>query len=111
MTETQIMTFFSVYGQVSLVEIEKCPTTGGSLGIAHVHFENDANQNGHACACQAIEKGNGRKMGSAEGVKVCFDATGKYQTKCHFCVCIDEMIHRRQIKSSHHGGNRSPIFR
>lgn len=84
MTETQIMTFFSVYGQVSLVEIEKCPTTGGSLGIAHVHFENDANQNGHACACQAIEKGNGRKMGSAEGVKVCFDATGKYQTKCQF---------------------------
>ncbi|KAG1521954.1 hypothetical protein G6F47_002598 [Rhizopus delemar] len=77
MTETQITTYFSIYGQVSLVEIEKCPTTGGSLGIAHVHFENDAIQDGHVCACQAVEKGNGRRMGSAESVRVCFDATGE----------------------------------
>ncbi|KAG2237087.1 hypothetical protein INT48_004588, partial [Thamnidium elegans] len=76
MTETQIMTFFSVYGEVSSVEIERCPTTGGSLGIAHVSFSNDFTDEGHAAACLAVEKGNGRKMGAAECVKVCFDPKG-----------------------------------
>lgn len=27
-----------------------------------------------------------------------------------FFLCIDELIHRRKIKSSHHGGNKNPIF-
>lgn len=76
MTESQIMTFFSVYGEVSLVEIERCPTTGGSLGIAHVSFSTDFTDEGHAAACLAVEKGNGRKMGAAECVKVCFDPKG-----------------------------------
>ncbi len=76
MTESQIMTFFSVYGQVSLVQIERCPTTGGSLGIAHVSFSTDFTDEGHAAACLAVEKGNGRKMGTADCVKVCFDPTG-----------------------------------
>lgn len=78
MTETQIMTFFSVYGEVSSVEIERCPTTGGSLGIAHVSFSNDFTDEGHAAACLAVEKGNGRKMGAAECVKVCFDPKGNF---------------------------------
>lgn len=77
MTESQIMTFFSVYGQVSLVEIERCPTTGGSLGIAHVSFSTNFTDEGHAAACLAVEKGNGRKMGTAECVKVCFDPDGE----------------------------------
>ncbi|RCH96315.1 histone methyltransferase set1, partial [Rhizopus stolonifer] len=77
MTESQIMTYFSVYGQVSSVEIVKCVTTGGSLGIAHVSFTSDELNDGHAAACLAVEKGNGRQMGSAEHVKVCFDATGE----------------------------------
>lgn len=78
MTESQIMTFFSVYGQVSLVEIERCPTTGGSLGIAYVSFSTNFTDEGHAAACLAVEKGNGRKMGAAECVKVCFDPDGKF---------------------------------
>ncbi|CAO3703159.1 unnamed protein product [Rhizopus stolonifer] len=78
MTETQITTFFSIYGRVSRVQIEKCPNTGGSLGIAHVYFDDDDSQDGHRCACVAVEKGNGRKVGSAEmAVKVCFDAKGE----------------------------------
>lgn len=77
MTETQIMTFFSVYGQVATVEIERCPTTGGSLGIAHVSFSsNEFTDEGHLSACLAVEKGNGRKMGSADCVKVSFDPKG-----------------------------------
>ncbi|KAF7725527.1 histone methyltransferase set1 [Apophysomyces ossiformis] len=77
MTESQIMTYFSVYGQVENVEIEKCPTTGGSLGLAQVTFGADALGDGHAAACRAVEKGNGRKMGSAGFVKVEFDPTGE----------------------------------
>lgn len=77
MTETQIMTYFSVYGQVKSVDIEKDPTTGGSFGIAYVSFASDGITDGHASACLAVEKGNGRKMGVAESVKVCFDPTGK----------------------------------
>ena len=71
------MTYFSVYGQVASVEIVKCPTTGGSLGIAHISFASDELSDGHASACLAVEKGNGRQMGAAEHVKVCFDPTGK----------------------------------
>lgn len=76
MTESQIMTYFSVYGQVKSVDIEKDPTTGGSFGIAYVSFASDGITDGHASACLAVEKGNGRKMGVAESVKVCFDPTG-----------------------------------
>lgn len=76
MTESQIMTFFSVYGEVSMVEIERCPTTGASLGIAHVSFSIESTDIGHAAACLAVEKGNGRKMGTADSVKVCFDPKG-----------------------------------
>lgn len=75
MTEAQIMTYFSVYGQVATVDIEKDPTTGGSLGIAIVSFTTD--HDGHNSACLAVEKGNGRKLGAAESVKVSFDPTGK----------------------------------
>jgi hypothetical protein len=78
MTEAQITTFFSVYGQVSSVDIEKCPTTGGSLGIAFVAFTGEDVGDGHTAACLAVEKGNGRRMGTAECVKVCFDPTGKH---------------------------------
>ncbi|KAI7887257.1 uncharacterized protein EV154DRAFT_520736 [Mucor mucedo] len=77
MTEAQIMTFFSVYGEVSMVEIERCPITGASLGIAHVSFSIESTDIGHAAACLAVEKGNGRKMGAAECVKVCFDPKGE----------------------------------
>ncbi|KAI8881897.1 hypothetical protein K501DRAFT_324235 [Backusella circina FSU 941] len=76
MTEVHITTFFSVYGQVSHVDIEKCPTTGGSMGIAHVEFTSDFERDAHTAACLAVEKGNGRKMGTAECVKVCFDPNG-----------------------------------
>ncbi|KAG0176595.1 histone methyltransferase set1 [Apophysomyces sp. BC1034] len=71
------MTYFSVYGQVEHVEIEKCPMTGGSLGLAQVTFGADAMGDAHAAACRAVEKGNGRKMGSAGFVKVEFDPTGE----------------------------------
>jgi hypothetical protein len=80
MTESQIMTFFSVYGEVTSVDIERCPTTGGSLGIAHVSFSPlggaGFTEEGHAAACLAVEKGNGRKMGTADNVRVTFDPTG-----------------------------------
>jgi hypothetical protein len=79
MTEVHITTFFSVYGQVSNVDIEKCPTTGGSMGIAHVEFTSDFERDAHTAACLAVEKGNGRKMGAAECVKVCFDPNGNYK--------------------------------
>lgn len=76
MTDTQIMTYFSIYGQVATVDIEKDPTTGGSLGIAHVSFATDDLNDGHSCASLAVEKGNNRKIGS-DSIKVCFDPTGK----------------------------------
>ncbi|KAI8376247.1 uncharacterized protein BYT42DRAFT_573933 [Radiomyces spectabilis] len=75
-TESQIATYLSVYGQVERVEIEKHPATGGSLGIARATFINDDEGNGHTAACNAVEKGNGRKMGSSSSVKVEFDPTG-----------------------------------
>ncbi|KAI9010859.1 hypothetical protein CLU79DRAFT_891196 [Phycomyces nitens] len=71
-TEPQIMTFFSIYGQVDCVTIEKCPLTGGSLGIARVTFGADMAGDGHAAACRAVERGNGRYIGSAT-IKVEFD--------------------------------------
>lgn len=87
MTESQIMTFFSVYGQVTSVDIERCPTTGGSLGIAHVSFSTGGyTDEGHAAACIAVEKGNGRKMGAADNVKVCFDPIGK--KKNDYVICM-----------------------
>lgn len=75
MIDSQIMTYFSIYGEVATVDIEKDPTTGGSLGIAHVTFVTDDINDGHASACLAVEKGNNRKIGS-ECIKVCFDPTG-----------------------------------
>ncbi|KAI7897613.1 uncharacterized protein BX663DRAFT_481490 [Cokeromyces recurvatus] len=114
MTDTQIMTYFSVYGQVQSVEIEKCPNTGGSLGIAHVTFVSDDLNDGHAAACLAVEKGNGRKMGVAESVKVCFDPTGK-QLK----LAIDEANRPPSLPSqesrspslvSNHRSSNTPLY-
>lgn len=74
MTETQLMTYFSVYGEITAVDIEKDPTTGGSLGVAVISFTTD----GHDSARLAVDKGNGRTLGSAQqSVKVCFDPTGE----------------------------------
>ncbi|CAO3616233.1 unnamed protein product [Cunninghamella blakesleeana] len=73
-TETQIATYLSVYGQVELVEIEKNPSTGGSLGIAIVGFGGDES---HAAATLAIEKGHRRKMGQSNSVKIEFDPNGE----------------------------------
>ncbi|KAI8144522.1 hypothetical protein BJV82DRAFT_656356 [Fennellomyces sp. T-0311] len=71
-TETQITTHFSVYGQVESVTIEKCPSTGGSFGLARVEFGVDAK-----AAIRAVEKGNGRPMGTAGPVHVQLDPTGE----------------------------------
>ncbi|KAI9306990.1 hypothetical protein BJ944DRAFT_238252 [Cunninghamella echinulata] len=73
-TETQIATYMSVYGQVELVEIEKNPSTGGSLGIAIVGY---GGEDGHAAANLAIEKGHRRKMGQSNNVKIEFDPNGE----------------------------------
>ncbi|CAO3619562.1 unnamed protein product [Cunninghamella echinulata] len=64
----------SVYGQVELVEIEKNPSTGGSLGIAIVGF---GGEDGHTAANLAIEKGHRRKMGQSNNVKIEFDPNGE----------------------------------
>lgn len=74
-TESQVATYFSIYGQVVFVEIEKCATTGGSLGIAKVIF---ASEHGSSSARQAVDKGNGRKMGASGPVRVELDPTGKF---------------------------------
>lgn len=76
MADSQIVTYFSIYGQIEAVDIVKDPTTGGSLGIAHVSFLTDELNDGHASACLAVEKGNNRKIGQ-DTIKVCFDPTGK----------------------------------
>ncbi|KAG0185844.1 Histone-lysine N-methyltransferase setd1a [Apophysomyces sp. BC1034] len=74
MDDMEIATYFYVYGHVQKVDIEKCPTTNCSLGIARVTFAPD----GYAAACRAIEKGNGRNICSSSGlVKVEFDPTGE----------------------------------
>ncbi|KAI8341569.1 hypothetical protein BD560DRAFT_412191 [Blakeslea trispora] len=100
MTESQIMTYFSVYGQVASVEIVKCPTTGGSLGIAHISFASDELNDGHASACLAVEKGNGRHMGTAEHVKVCFDPTGD---KLKLAIADVDNDPKKGIPSGRHG--------
>ncbi|KAI7883360.1 hypothetical protein K492DRAFT_144069 [Lichtheimia hyalospora FSU 10163] len=73
-TESQVATYFSIYGQVVFVEIEKCATTGGSLGIAKVIF---ATEHGSSSARQAVDKGNGRKMGASGPVRVELDPSGE----------------------------------
>lgn len=58
---------------MELVEIEKNPSTGGSLGIAVVGFGGD---DSYAAANLAIEKGHRRKMGQSNSVKIEFDPNG-----------------------------------
>ncbi|KAH8555751.1 hypothetical protein BGW37DRAFT_478411 [Umbelopsis sp. PMI_123] len=75
-TEAQIVTYFSVYGEVEKVEIEKSPVTGGSLGLATVTFTGPTREASHAAARSAVEKGNGRKIGAGSYVNVEFDPDG-----------------------------------
>lgn len=75
-TEAQIVTYFSIYGEVEKVDIEKSPVTGGSLGLATVTFTGPTREASHAAARAAVEKGNGRKIGAGSYVKVEFDADG-----------------------------------
>jgi hypothetical protein len=75
-TEAQIITYFSIYGEVEKVDIEKSPVTGGSLGLATVTFTGSTREAGHASARSAVEKGNGRKIGAGSYVQVEFDPDG-----------------------------------
>ncbi|KAL0077591.1 hypothetical protein J3Q64DRAFT_1768359 [Phycomyces blakesleeanus] len=87
-TESQIMTYFSVYGQVECVIIEKCPLTGGSLGLARVTFGADiASGDGHMAACRAVEKGSGRHIGGSSAIKVEFDPGGKNHKSHRNLIC------------------------
>ncbi|KAI7852527.1 hypothetical protein BDC45DRAFT_189648 [Circinella umbellata] len=71
-TETHITTHFSKYGEVISVTIEKCPTTGGSLGIARVEFDTNVKDAG----VRAVEHSNGQYMGRAGPLRVELDSTG-----------------------------------
>ncbi|KAI9252426.1 hypothetical protein BDA99DRAFT_607901 [Phascolomyces articulosus] len=71
-TETHITTHFSKYGEVMLVTIEKCPTTGGSLGVARVEFDANVKE----AAARAVEHSNGRYMGRAGPLRVELDSSG-----------------------------------
>ncbi|KAF7725234.1 Histone-lysine N-methyltransferase setd1a [Apophysomyces ossiformis] len=74
MNDIEIAMCFYVYGHVQRVDIEKCPTTNCSLGIARVTFAPD----GYAAACRAIENGNGKYICPSSGtIKVEFDPTGE----------------------------------
>ncbi|RUP43331.1 hypothetical protein BC936DRAFT_137335, partial [Jimgerdemannia flammicorona] len=74
-TETQISTHFSIYGDVETVDIERDPLTGGSLGLARVVFNGGGQLGGDAYMAtrRAVERGNGRKIGTGGYVKVEFD--------------------------------------
>ncbi|KAI9495537.1 hypothetical protein BDB00DRAFT_237275 [Zychaea mexicana] len=71
-TETHITTHFSKYGEVISVAIEKCPTTGGSLGLARVEFGPIVKE----AASRAVEHSNGRLMGTAGPLRVELDSAG-----------------------------------
>jgi hypothetical protein len=77
-TEAQIVTYFSIYGQVDKVAIEKSPVTGGSLGLATVTFTGPTGDAACSAAKMAVDKGNGRKIGAGNYVKVEFDIDGQY---------------------------------
>ncbi|KAI8976771.1 hypothetical protein BDB01DRAFT_802507 [Pilobolus umbonatus] len=70
-TESQIITVLSVYGKVNKVDIIKCPTTGGPLGIAKVSFYDEES------ALLAVKNGNGRKAIISEFIKIDFDPNGE----------------------------------
>ncbi|KAK9761060.1 histone methyltransferase set1, partial [Basidiobolus ranarum] len=76
-TPAHIHTYFSTYGEVIDVHLEKSPITGASLGLAKVIFGSGGTQGGDAstAAKRAVHLGNGRRIGDSI-VKVEMDEDG-----------------------------------
>ncbi|OZJ06142.1 hypothetical protein BZG36_00965 [Bifiguratus adelaidae] len=72
-TVDQLTTFFSLYGPIESVHIEKDPDTGGSLGLGRIVFGGD---NAFEAARVAAEKGKERRLGNGVYVRVELDDDG-----------------------------------
>lgn len=104
-TSDNINMHFRTFGDIQELEIQVNPMTGASLGLCRIRYrKNQLNKlQGYHAAKNAVEKGNGMKVGT-QIIKVEYDEDG---TKCK--AIIEEELSKKtfstNISSSHNYRN------
>ncbi|KTW31398.1 hypothetical protein T552_00043 [Pneumocystis carinii B80] len=95
-TSDNISMHFKTFGDIQELEIQVNPMTGTSLGLCRIRYrKNQSNKlQGHHAAKNAVEKGNGMKLGT-NVIKVEYDENG---VKCK--AIIEEHIKKASITNT-----------
>ncbi|KAG5513931.1 hypothetical protein PMAC_000553 [Pneumocystis sp. 'macacae'] len=95
-TSENISMYFKTFGDIQELEIQVNPMTGASLGLCRIRYrKNQSNKlQGHHAAKNAVEKGNGMKIGT-QIVKVQYDEDG---TKCK--AIIEELSKKASLSNN-----------
>ncbi|KAG4305645.1 hypothetical protein PORY_001201 [Pneumocystis oryctolagi] len=95
-TSENISMHFKTFGDIQELEIQVNPMTGASLGLCRIRYrKNQSNKlQGHHAAKNAVEKGNGMKIGT-QIIKVQYDEDG---VKCK--TIIEELSKKTSLANS-----------
>ncbi|KAG5437530.1 hypothetical protein PCANB_000958 [Pneumocystis canis] len=95
-TSDNISMHFKTFGEIQDLEIQVNPMTGASLGLCRIRYrKNQSNKlQGHHAAKNAVEKGNGMKIGT-QIIKVEYDEEG---TKCK--AIIEELSKKTSLTNT-----------